>query len=92
VLEASLIQKGGNGFDTLPKRDGGGSVGSSTNRCCSQSARRKAGSYGSLESLALELGNSYTALPVRDTKMPVCGQEDGGGVVAKRLSVMDGTR
>ena len=27
-----------------------------------------------------------------DTKMPVCGQEGGGGVGAKRLVVMTGTR
>jgi hypothetical protein len=74
-----------------PKWDGGEREGCLSQAYCLQPARRKAGSYGSLESLALELGNSYTALPVRDTKMPVCGQEDRGGVVAKCPSVMEGT-
>jgi hypothetical protein len=46
-----------------PKWDGGGSTGSGTSRGCSQTARRIAGSYRSLMSLALELGNSHTALP-----------------------------
>ncbi len=39
-------------FTPCPKWDGGGLAGSGTSRSCSQSARRIAGSYGSLVSLA----------------------------------------
>jgi len=39
-----------------------------------------------------QLGNVGTPTPRhppwRDTKMPVCGREGGGGVVAKRRAVM----
>ena len=53
-------------------------------RTISQPTRRRAGSYGPLETyLSLELGNSYTAyLRKRDAKILACRTEGGGGVVA----------
>jgi len=52
------------------------------------SARRKAGSYGLLSLLDGKSGNSHTASPERDARMPACGREGGGGVVAEHLAVM----
>ncbi len=54
-------------------------------------ARRKAGSYGLLSLLDRKSGNSQTASPERDARMPACGREDGGGVVIKHSSVMGET-
>src|SRR5229473_2698214 len=47
------------------------------------SARRKAGSYGLLPLLDRKLGNSQTASPERDARMPACGREGGGGIVVR---------
>src|SRR5260370_42056492 len=52
------------------------------------SARRKAGSYGLLPLLDRKLGNSQTASPERAARMPACGREGGGGIVAECLAVM----
>src|SRR5436853_193283 len=52
------------------------------------SARRKAGSYGLLLLLDRKLGNSQTASPERDARMPACGREGGGGIVADCLAVI----
>jgi hypothetical protein len=41
----------------------------------------------------LELGISMTTLPLdEDAKMPACGMEGRGNIVAKRLVVMTKTR
>ncbi len=48
--------------------------------------------FGVREHFLLELGNSHTALLERDARMPACGREGGGVIVAKCPSVMEGTR
>jgi hypothetical protein len=76
-----------------PKWDSGGCAGSPPAHVVSDTARRRAGTYGTLAAPAVELGNSNTVLPrTEDAKMPAYGLEGGGGVVAKGPTVMGGTR
>jgi len=75
-----------------PKWDSGGWAGSLPAHVVPDTARRRAGTYGSRAAPAVELGNSNTVLPpAEDAKMPAYGMEGGGGVVAKGPAVMGGT-
>ena len=69
--------------------------------CCSQISKGyltrtpgvKQASYGSLQHVHLELGNSQTAHPLRrDARMPACRREGGGDVVIECFPVMGKTR
>ncbi len=90
-MEASLCRKSVIGLDTLTKMVRWLTFAFLTRtRTIPMPTRRRAGSYGSLETyLRAELGNSTTVSPpVEDAKMPAYGMEGGGSVVAKCLAVM----
>jgi hypothetical protein len=94
VFEASLTGKGGNGFDTLPKM-GWRRFGWLWHQSKLFPIRSAYSRQLRVASVSRER-NWGTPVPLhlsqKDTKMPVCGQEDGGGVVAKCLVVMTRTR
>ena len=75
-----------------PKWDGGWCARPPLAHVVPYTTRRRAGTYGTLAALAVELGNSKPVFLRReDAKMPAYGREGGGGVVAKGPAVMVGT-
>ncbi len=90
-MEASLGMQSGNGLNTLTTMVRWWVLALLTRKyMIPMSTRRRAGSYGSLEtSLRVELGNSTpVSPPEEDAKMPAYGMEGGGSVGAKCLAVM----
>ena len=78
-VEPSLCMKSGSGFYTLTKRVRWQAHTLRTRlRTLPQPTRRRAGSYGSLETyLCVELGNSYTALPAKAGRENASVQDGG---------------
>ena len=65
-----------------PKWASGGCAGSPPAHVVPDTARRRAGTYGSRAAPAVELRNSNTVLPLtEDAKMPAYRMEGGGGVL-----------